>query len=50
MYSVNDITETIQNWFSKAHNCKEVCDTYIEILKVTERQYELEMKKLIMGE
>ena len=50
MFSVDDMKSCIQEWFAEACDIKEVCDTYITIVKETELQYDFVLGERIKEE
>lgn len=50
MFSVDDMKSCIQEWFADACDIKEVCDTYITIVKETESQYDFILNERIKEE
>jgi len=50
MFPVEDMKGCIEEWFAEARDIKEVCDTYITIVKETELQYDFIIRERIEDE
>ena len=44
---IEEIKETIQEWFGNSVDAKEVCDVYVAILTETEKQYDLVIEDVL---
>lgn len=40
MFNPEDMKSCIEEWFADAFDVKEVCDTYVTIVREAEKQYE----------